>query len=259
MNMIDNRKEIKKENRLWIKIAVLIFWLGVWQFASSMTRLELLLPGPVRVAESLIDLIRTKAFYLTISSTFVRITAGFLFGFVLGILLGSIAGLYDLVRTFLSPLIHLMKVLPVVSFIILLLIWFGSANVAVWISFLVVFPMIYTAAVEGIHNLDLSLMEMAQVFELTVFRKIRYLYLPQLFPYVISGTTVALGMCWKAGISAEVIGLAKNSIGSQMYYTKLYLMTADLFAWSITVILISFLYEKMFVWLLKLLKRRLER
>ena len=96
---------------------------------------------------------------------------------------------------------------------------------------------------------------MSQVFRLGILRRLRYIYVPQVYPYIISSLKVAVGMCFKAGISAEVIGLTKDSIGSQMYYSKLYIMTADLFAWSITVVVVSFIAEKLCILVIELLKR----
>lgn len=144
-----------------------------------------------------------------------------------------------------------MKALPVAAFIIVMLIWFGSQNAAVTIGFMVVFPMVYQAVLEGACAADTKLLEMAAVFELSPVKKVRYIYVPQIMPFLNAAVKTAAGMCWKAGVSAEVIGLVKNSIGEELYYAKLYLMMPELFAWSITIMCISFLFEKLAVALIR--------
>lgn len=241
------------------KIIILAVWLCIWQTASLLTGLDLLLAGPVDVFRALCTMLRTAVFYGVIGSSFIKITSGFLTAFVLACILGLLSGHCHMLAQFLKPPVQLMKALPVTSFIILLLIWFGSANVAVWISGIVVFPVIYTAVLEGMLNRDLKLQEMAYVFGVRRFKKLRCIDLPQLTPFVVSGLRTSLGFCWKAGVSAEVIGLVRNSVGEQLYFAKLYLMTADLFAWSLVVVVVSFLFEQLFLYVLQKLSGWLAR
>ena len=112
--------------------------------------------------------------------------------------------------------------------------------------------MIYNSVITGVGNVDSKILEMAQVFNISCWKKIRCIYAVYVLPYIQTSLKSALGMCWKAGISAEVIGLVTHSIGEQLYYSKLYLMTADLFAWSIAVVFMSFIFEKIFMKLVDL-------
>lgn len=241
------------------KLIILAVWLVIWQIASMVTGLELILAGPVTVFREFIVLMGQKQFYITIISSFLHITGGFIFSAVLAVLLGIAGGRIALIREFLAPVIHLMKSLPVAAFIIIALMWFGSENISFVIGGMVVVPIIYTSVVSGIANLDGKLNEMAEVFHMKLSKRIRYIYLPQIYPYVEGNFKVALGMCWKAGVSAEVIGLAANSIGMQMYYAKLYMLSADIFVWSIVVIALSAFFEKMFSFFMSVLMRTLAK
>ena len=145
------------------------------------------------------------------------------------------------------------------SFIILALAWFSSKNLAIFISFLMVIPIIYTNVLNGICETDKELLEMADIFEISGIRRIRYIYIPQVMPYFRTGCTVALGMCWKAGIAAEVIGMPKGSIGDRLQQAKVYLDTPDLFAWTLVIIVVSLIFERLFQRLLKSLSVWLER
>ena len=240
------------------KLLIVCIWLAIWQIASELTGLELIMASPVSVLKEFVTLLGTSVFYRTVFHSFIKITLGFLIAFIVGILFAVLSNAFIWIRDMMSPLVYLMKALPVASFIILILIWCGSTNISVIISFIVVFPMIYIATLEGFSNLDSRLSEMADVFRIRPLKRIRYVYAPQIFPYIVSNCKIALGMCWKAGISAEVIGLPSRSIGAQMYLSKLYLMTAQLMAWSMAIIIVSVIFEKLFLRILYIIKTRLE-
>jgi len=240
------------------KLLVIFIWLCIWQLISYLVGLELIIASPIKVIVCFFSLLKSQLFYLCMINSFIKIILGFLIAFVLGIVFATAAHRFHFIKEFLAPLIYLTKALPVVSFIILLLIWAGSKNLSVLISLIVVFPMIYIGTLEGFHNLDIKLLEMSKVFRMGWHKKTRYIYAPEIFPYIISNCKIALGMCWKAGISAEVIGLPAKSIGEQMYLSKLYLMTDELLAWSIAIIMVSVIFEKLFLIILNSIRKGLE-
>ena len=61
---------------------------------------------------------------------------------------------------------------------------------------------------------------------------------------------MALGLCWKAGVAAEVIGVTGRSVGGMLYDAKVYLEISDLFAWTAMLVAVSVVFEKVFLWLL---------
>ncbi|MFR8023128.1 ABC transporter permease [Eisenbergiella massiliensis] len=162
-------------------------------------------------------------------------------------MLASLSAAFRFVRDLLAPAMAAIKAVPVASFIILVLIWVPSRNLSVVISFLMVLPVIYTNVLGGILSTDRKLLEMAQVFRIPLFRRIRYIYLSQLLPYLRTGFSLSLGLCWKAGVAAEVIGIPKGSIGEKLYEAKVYLETPDLFSWTLVIVLISVIFEKLFL------------
>lgn len=244
------------KRKLWIeRIVIIVVWLCIWQAVCDLTGLELVIASPVNVCIALGELLKTKIFYSVLINSFLHIMAGFFIAGIAAVLLGILAGKIQILHEFLMPLLHVMKSLPIASFIILLLIVFGSSNVSALISFIVVFPMIYNSVVVGMKQTNKKLLEMKQVFSIGWVRTMNYIYLPQMLSYTKNSLKTAFGMSWKAGVSAEVIGLAKNSIGEQLYYAKLYLLTEQLFAWSIVVVVVSFLCEKFFFYLLAWLEK----
>lgn len=245
-----------------VRIWAVIFWLLVWQAASmALDRVTVLtlLVSPVQVLVRLGQLLLTADFWSSVAFSLTRIAAGFLLAAALSVLLAALSARFSVVRELLAPAMLAVKSVPVASFIILALILFSSRNLAALISFLMVLPVLYTNVLTGIQSADPQLMEMAQVFHLSPARCVRYLYLPQVMPYFRSGCTVALGLCWKAGIAAEVIGIPRGSIGEHLQQAKVYLDIPDLFAWTLVIVLASLAFEKLMLAALNLAARRLER
>ena len=240
-----------KQNTRLRKYLIWLFWIAVWQAANMLIHNNIIFVGPMDMILALMELVRVSSFWASIFNSFARISIGFLGAFVLGILLVSLAYVSGLVKELLEPIMLLIKSVPVASFVILALIWIGSHNLSVFTSFLVVVPMIYVSTLSGLEHTDRKLLEMARVFSMPLYKQVRYIYIPGLLPYLISGCRTALGMSWKSGVAAEVIGIPEGSIGEQLYYSKLYLDTAGLFAWTFVIIIVSALFEHLFLYLLK--------
>lgn len=242
-----------------IRIWAVAFWLIVWQLASVAVGSDILLVSPITVVVRLLQLVTEIAFWKTILFSLVRIAGGFFLAVVSGCLLAALSACFVRIRELLQPLVLAVKTVPVASFIILALVWFSSKNLAVFISFLMVFPVIYTNVLNGIRETSQELLEMAEVFEIPMGRRIRYIYVPQVLPYFEAGCSVALGLCWKSGIAAEVIGMPRGSIGERMQQAKVYLDTPDLFAWTLVIVSLSLIFEKLVLWGLKKAAGCLER
>lgn len=234
------------------KACIIFFWLMVWQAASLAVHNSIILVGPWEVIRALWVQAALPDFWKTIVLSFGKISLGFVLAFTTGILAGGAAYRFPFLKDLLKPLVSLIKSVPVASFVILALIWIGSKNLSVFISFLVVFPMIYIQTMAGFLSTDPKLLEMARVFHMTGGKKLLYIYRPALLPYLTSGCRVALGMSWKSGIAAEVIGVPGHSIGEKLYMAKIYLSTAELFAWTLVIIIISVFFETFILWLLNL-------
>lgn len=229
----------------WKKPVILCFWLVFWQMAAGLIHNSIMLVGPLETLLALWRLLPSGDFWHSVCSSLGRIMAGFLAAFAAGVLLGSLAYAIPLLGEFLEPLLLFLKSVPVASFVILALIWAGSRNLSMVISFLVVFPVLYVNTRSGLESTDAKLLEMAKVFRVSFWKKVRYIYMPALVPYLLSGCRIALGMSWKSGAAAEVIGLPEHSIGEHLYLAKIYLETADLFAWTLVIIFISALFERL--------------
>lgn len=246
------------KNRIFRNFLAIVFWLAVWQAASLIIGQELFLASPIVVIKTLLQLITEASFWKTLFFSFSRIVFGFLLAIVLGILFAVLSFRFVIVKILLYPITSLIKSTPVVSFIILALLWVGSRNLSVIISFLMVFPVIYNNTLQGITEVDKQLIEMADVFRIPVFSRIVFIYVHEVMPYFIAGCTVSLGLCWKSGVAAEVIGIPSGSIGERLYQAKIYLNSGELFAWTLVIIVISVFFEKIFLYFLSSIKKGIE-
>lgn len=230
-----------------LRLGAVAIWLLLWQLASMAVGLPLLLPSPLAVLLRLEQLCTGADFWLTVASSLLRILLGFLLGVLFGTALAGLCWRFRLIDALARPLLGVLKSTPVASFIILALVWVKTTWLATVISFIMVLPLIYANVREGIDSADRQLLEMAQVFRLSRRKTFRYCYLPAILPFFLSAISSALGFAWKSGIAAEVLGRPARAIGSQIYDSKIYLETPDLFAWTLVVILLSVLLERLAV------------
>ncbi len=241
----------KKFKKILITLAVLLFWIGVWQVAFMLIDKEILIVSPAAVLRRLFELLKTSEFWKSIGFTFLRISFGYFLGVFCGTALAVLTTAVSFFKTLFYPIISLVKATPVVSFIILALVWIKKNGVPVFITFLIVLPIIWANVSEGLNNTDKSMLEMAKVFKFGKLKTVRAVYVHSVLPYFAAGCTTALGLAWKAGVAAEVISLPQSSVGYHLYRSKITIETADLFAWTLVVILLSVCIEKVIMKLLK--------
>lgn len=244
------------KNKL-ITAGAILFWLLVWEIAARLIGKSVLLASPVEVIGRIFALLPEGNFRKSVFFTTGRVLLGFFLGTAVGIVFAAGAGKLPWLERMLAPLLSCIKSIPVASFTILALIWISSRNLSVLVSFLIAVPIVYSNLLEGIHALDKGLTEMAAIFRIPPLRRFFGVYLSQLLPCFRSASRLAMGLCWKSGVAAEVIGIPKGSIGEKLYGAKIYLETADLFAWTVVVILCSLLCEKLFLFLTDAAARRI--
>lgn len=242
------------KNKVIKKVMIGFVWLMIWQILCTIVNKEMLIPSPFRVAQRLSQLLMEMSFWLTTLNTVVRILMGFLLAVVAGVVLAILTVNIPLAYDFFYPVIGIIKATPIASFIILALVWIQSSHIPTFIAFLIVLPVVWSNIATGIQKTDPELIEMGKRYEFGVGKMLRYIYIPSVMPYFMSASTVGIGMAWKSGVAAEVISMPKQSIGTELYYSKIYIETVDLFAWTLVVIILSMVIELFFVKLIKRLK-----
>ena len=227
-------------------------WLLAWQggsiaLAAAYPHGALLLASPIQAALRLLELLPSPAFWRAAGNSSARIFGGFLLSCALAVLLAALAAGRPRLRELLVPPVAVVKAVPVASFIILALVWLDARSLSLFISGLVVFPPVYLNVLEGLRQTDPKLLELARVYRIPLRRRLWGIYLPQVLPYFRSAASLALGLCWKAGAAAEVIGLPPGTVGERLYNAKIYLQTPDLFAWTAVILILSAAFERLFL------------
>ena len=241
----------KCPNKILRVVIPLAFWLGVWQLGAlfmdwrTAGHGSLLLPGPLEVAVRLWALMREGPFWQAAGMSLGRIFAGFLLGAALGTLAAAATAAWAPAEWVLSPAVKVVRAVPVASFIVLVLLWAPAAGwVPAIVAALMVLPVLWGNVTRGVAETDLALLEMARAYRFGRGKTLGLVYIPSVLPYFASGCATALGLAWKAGVAAEVLCLPRLAIGTRLYRAKITLETPDLFAWTVTVVVLSFLLER---------------
>ena len=245
--------------KIVLTITAICFWLFVWHFLSLKINSSIFLPSPEATYKALIRIGKRAGFWQTIFNTFSKIAKGFLLALIAGTFSAIISSFVKIIDVLVSPFMRMLKTVPVASFIILALLWVKSDKLSVLISFVMVTPVVYINILQSFDNVDNNLLEMADIFNVGLLRRLRFIYVPALVSGFMSACKIGLGFCFKAGIAAEIIGLPFQSIGSELYKSKLYLMTDELFAWTVVIVLMSVFFEGVCIYLLNKLSCIIEK
>lgn len=246
--MTDFSTILKKTLRSVISIT---FWIIVWYIIAKIVNREVLVASPFSVLKRLTVLVKANYFWYSAIASLLRIMFGFAIGVLSAVIFAVLSIRFKIVEILLAPLLTIIKSTPVASFIILAIVWIELSGIPIFTAFLMVFPIIWTNVFTGIKSTDKDLLEMVKIFKLNKKKVFRNVYIPSVMPYFKSGCITSIGLAWKAGIAAEVLCTPKNSIGKYLYESKVYLETADLFAWTIVIILLSLFLEKLLVRLIQ--------
>lgn len=231
--------------------AVAAFWLAVWVLVAGLVAQPLILPGPGAVAVALLRLVCDASTWAILMGSGVRILGGLALAAVCG---GVLAGVSVRSRAFahlVTPALSFVKATPVACVVVLLLIWLGSARVSIAAVFLMALPGVYFSLVEGLTQVDQSLEQMFRLHGVRGWRLFCAHTWREVLPFVLSCTKAVIGMSWKAGVAAELIGMATGTVGERIYQAKLLIETADLLAWTVLVVAASWACERVLVWLLR--------
>lgn len=245
---------MSKGKRSYVKnLLATLFWVAVWHILAVSMGNTLLLPTPWQVLRRLGELMLTADFWQTALASIGRILLGAVSAMVVGVVLAVLTTASPLADALVAPVMTAIQATPVASFAILVLIWLERDLVPVLICAMMVLPVIWSNVSTGIRETDKQLLELAKVYRLPGLRVLKRIYVPSVLPYFRAACGSALGLGWKAGIAAEVLTVPRESIGRMISESKLYLLTEDLFAWTLTVIGLSLLLQKT---MLRLLKER---
>ena len=248
-----NRSAAAPKKKLLFSVLGIALWLIIWQVAAMILNRPLLLPDILQTFSRLFNELGHPSFYLSVLGTLIHVLLGLVPAFILGIFLGLCGAKSIAFNAFLSPVLSLMKSVPIAAIVVLLLISMGSALLAIPVVFFITCPLFYYASRDALLSEDPQLLEMSDRLCITTANRIRFVHRILLAPSIKSTGRVSIGMAFKAGIAAEVIAISANTIGEALYRSKILLDTAGVFAYIIATLVISFLTEKLLLVLVSFL------
>lgn len=231
----------------------------MWQAASLWIHADVLIASPLQVLRRVFELLQSETFAAIVLRSAGHITAGFFLALGCAVVLAAAAGRFPVLEIFFRPFLLTVKTVPVASFIVISLIWLSGNKLSVFISFLMALPILYNNLLQGYKNTDPKMLQCADLFHFSFFKRFLLVRFPAVKPFLLSACSTGMGLAWKAGIAAEVIGIPKDSIGEMLYYAKLYFDSKDLFAWTLIIVILSVGIEKLFLLLLKVIFAGLEK
>lgn len=230
---------------LFYKLIPIVFWLSVWEIAALIVDRSYFLPHVNETFVSLYHIVSSSEFTKIATLTLLRVIAGITLGTLCGTILAIISHKFKIVYSLISPINSVIKATPVASIIILLWISMNGNVLAVFVAFLMVFPIIWQNLYDAFSSIDKDLIEVSRVFEFTYTKRLKLLVFPALKKYFLPAFVTAIGLAFKAEIAAEIIAGVRSSIGQMIYNAKDALITADVFAWTIIGVLFSISIEKL--------------
>ena len=228
----------------WFSIAGVVLMVLAWELLARKLGSENILPGPLFTLDTLSSLAGEPSFYKSIGVTLLRGLFGFVLALLVALIIGIPSGLNKKIEFFFSPVLVTIRSTPVISIILLAIIWLRVEKVPVFIGFITMFPILATNLSAGIKEVDRGLLEMAKIYRVKTWRIYRDIYLPSIGPFLVSGLLTSIGFGWRAVIIGEVLSQPRYGIGSMMQDAQSYLLVAELISWTLIAVIVGFIFEK---------------
>jgi NitT/TauT family transport system permease protein len=190
---------------------LIVAWFIGSQFAGPR-----LLPDPQAVAQAMVAEARSGALAFNLAVTLARVAAAFLIAMVLGTVIGLVMGRNRNVDRLGDPWLVVLLNLPALVIIVLAYIWAGlTETAAIAAVALNKLPIATVTVREGARSLDAGLDEMAQVFRMGPWVRLRHVVFPQLAPYLAAAARSGLSLVWKIVLIVELLG-RPNGVGFEI-------------------------------------------
>jgi NitT/TauT family transport system permease protein len=146
--------------------------------------------------------------------------------------------------------------IPALVIIYLCYLWGGLTEVAA-ITAVALNKVPNTATIlrEGARAVDRELLQVADVLRLPWGRRMRQVYLPQLYPYFTAATRSGVSLIWKIVLVAEFVGRS-NGVGFQLNVYFQFFDITNILAYTASFVAVVLAVES---WAMRPLERRLTR
>jgi len=220
--------------------------LGWWSISQSIS--DLVMPGPIAVGKTLIELFIDPLFVDDILISTIRVIGSVIISVLLGMMLALLPKNYPITEIIVQERIKpFLNSFPSVGWAILAVIWFGSSNFSVmFVQVAILTPFCLVNLTEGLKDLDQEIIEMGKSFSRNKYKIFFKITLPLLLPYIIAAIRIAYGVCWKIALVSELFG-AEEGIGVIMLRAQTTANASMVFASCFAIVIIFMLGEKLII------------
>ena len=233
---------MKNKKLIYLILGVIIF-ISLWYFTALKINSEIVFPNIPNILKKFAEIISEKSFYKDLLSSLFRVLITFVLSFLSALIIGISAGIFMPIRYTLIPIINFIRTIPTIPLILVAIIWFDNNTVPIFVSMLVIFPIMYDSIINGIINVDKKLIEMSASYNVSLKTQIINLYIPYIKPYIFTGISQSMGITWKSILAAEILALPALGIGTKLYESHLYLDSVSLFAYCLIAIIFNGIFE----------------
>ena len=249
---------ITEKKKFFLRSLPFLFYFLLWEIISVLVDEPVLFPSPFDVGRAFLELFGEAEFYIFSLNTCKKVLLGFFSALFAGSLLGWLSFENEWIKSFLKMPLMLMKSVPVAAYIIMLYMWLPSRKIPALIAFIAVCPVVYNNIYDSFLKRNKEIYEMAEVFEVKGLKKLVYISFPEAFPFIRASVRTGLALSFKASVAAEVITISANTIGESFYDAKIYFDMTGLLAWTLALLIISFIFERLFLKLLNFVLEKTE-
>ncbi len=215
----------------------------LWWIASIVIDETFILPSPKMAFATLVDMMGDRIFWLSVGRTLFRSLRSFVYAVATAIPLAILARLVSTAERFLDPIISVLRSIPTMAIILITVLWLSESSAPVLIAYLITFPMLYSAFLTAMKNVDYRLIEMAKAYRVPIATRLYKLYIPAVTPDYLMAMKSSISLSLKVTIASEVLAQARVSIGNSMQGAMANFNIVTLFAWTIVAIVFSYLLE----------------
>lgn len=216
-----------------------------WQLLSWQMAQPQLIPSFPDLMQALLRVVSSPGFLVSIGTTLLRACVGLLLSLAVASITAFLLNRSETIRLLFMPWLSLLRSVPVISFILLALIFLNPEMIPLLIAFLTMYPLLTENLLKGLMNRRDSWKMLARQFHLNAWNRLFQINYPQLKPYLFSGLASAVGFGWRAIIMGEVLSQCVDGIGKRMKEAQVFIDVPELIAWTLVAIVLSWLTDKL--------------
>ncbi|MFC4055559.1 ABC transporter permease [Actinomadura syzygii] len=232
--------------RLGLNVLAVLVAVAAWHVAALWKDNLLVFPTPGTSLSALRDVLSEGDQRHQLIITLRRVVVGFALGSALGVVIGSLIGSVRSVALTLEPVVHFLRSVTPVAWIVPATIWLGVGEGS--LRFIVVYATVFPVTINtlaGLAQVPVNKVRMARTFGASRLRIYRSIIIPSAVPYIVTGMRLSLGYSFMSVVAAEMVA-GRDGIGYLIYNSRIFFDTATMFAGILLLGAAGLVFDKIF-------------